>query len=653
MAFLSKYISYKYAPRWLILGIDGLIVVVSFWVASLLRFNFQLEAAFFQKLVWVTALVVVVRMLSFVAFKTYSGIIRFTSLEDGKRIFQSVVSSSVLLLLLNIVVNQANGSYLIPTSILVIDFLTTITLLFGFRVGIKVLYHFLLRSQGYPDKECRKVLIYGAGKSGLITKHTIDTDGDVNYDLVGFVDDDQDKRFKRLEGLTIYNTKKDFEHLIKEQQVDLLIFSIQEIAVQTKQRIIEWCLQKNVEVKSVPPANRWLNGELSFQQIQNVEIEDLLERDPIHIDQENIYEEITDKVVLISGASGSIGSELVRQVVPYNPAKIILVDQSESGLHEQALDLEEKYQFFKYYQVIADVRDNCLIEQIMDKYRPSIVFHAAAYKHVPILETNPGAAVCTNIHGTKVMADMAVRYNVAKFILISTDKAVRPTNVMGASKRIAEIYVQALNYFLDSMNEGPYTRFITTRFGNVLGSNGSVIPRFKKQIEEGGPVTVTHSQVTRYFMTIPEACQLVLEAGYIGKGAEIFLFDMGKSVRIYDLARKMIKLSGFEPEVDIPIKFTGLRPGEKLTEGLLSNDENAMPTHHHKITIASVANNNFEEMAPEIDELIQYVKDNADAYNIVRKMKAIVPEYKSQNSAFQTLDDPSNTPEAAQTSPDD
>ena len=653
MSFLTKYISYKYAPRWLILGLDGLIVVVSFWVASLLRFNFRLEADFFQKLIWLTALVLVIRMLIFVAFKTYSGIIRFTSLEDGKRIFQSVVSSSILLFLLNIVVQQANGNYLIPSSILVIDFLTTVTLLFGFRVGIKVLYHYLLQKQGFQDKDCRKVLIYGAGKSGLITKHAIDTDGEVNHDLVGFVDDDPDKRFKRLEGLTIYNTKKDLEHLIEEQQVDLLIFSIQEIAVQTKQQIIEWCLQKNVEVKSVPPANRWLNGELSVQQIQNVEIEDLLERDPIKIDQDNIYEEVTDKVVLVSGASGSIGSELVRQVVPYNPAKVILVDQSESGLHEQALELQEKYQFDNYFQVIADVRDNCLIERIMDEYRPSIVFHAAAYKQVPILETNPGAAVCTNIHGTKVMADMAVRYNVAKFILISTDKAVRPTNVMGASKRIAEIYVQSLNYFLDSMNEGPYTRFITTRFGNVLGSNGSVIPRFKKQIEEGGPVTVTHSQVTRYFMTIPEACQLVLEAGHIGKGAEIFLFDMGKCVRIYDLARKMIKLSGFEPEVDIPIKFTGLRPGEKLTEELLSNEENAMPTHHHKITIASVADNNFEEVAPKIDELIQYVKGDGDSYTIVRKMKAIVPEYISQNSAFQTLDDPSNAPETAATSPED
>ncbi len=647
MQGLSKYISHKYAPRWLILGIDGLIVILSFWIAALLRFNFQLEATFFHQLLWLTALVLLIRLLSFVGFRTYSGIIRFTSLEDGKRIFQAVVSGSLFLLAVNGVVQQVNGTFLIPSSIVVIDFLATISLLFGFRVGIKALYHYLLKRQGYNNQESRKVLIYGAGKSGLITKHAIDTDGEVNYDLVGFVDDDPDKRFKRLEGLTIYNTAKDLEALIEQHQVDLLIFSIQEIAVETKQGIIEWCLQKNVEVKSVPPANRWINGELSFQQIKNVEIKDLLERDPIHLDRDEIYEEITNRVVLVTGASGSIGSELVRQVIRYHPAKVILLDQSESGLHEQALELTEKCQFTNFEQVIADVRDNCRIERVMDTYRPSIVFHAAAYKHVPVLETNPGAAVYTNIHGTKVMADMAVRYNAAKFILISTDKAVRPTNVMGASKRIAEIYVQSLNYFLDSMNEGPYTRFITTRFGNVLGSNGSVIPRFKQQIEEGGPVTVTHSEVSRYFMTIPEACQLVLEAGYIGKGAEIFLFDMGKSVKIYDLARKMIKLSGFEPEVDIPIKFTGLRPGEKLTEEVLSQDENALPTHHEKITIACVANNNFEQVAPEIDGLIRYVREDGDNYGIVKRMKAIVPEYKSQNSEYQILDSQSNTPEAA------
>lgn len=637
MQTLTKYISHQYAPRWLILGIDSLIVIFSFVLATVLRYNFNLSAPFFNNLLWITFLVFLIRLLTFIFFKTYSGIIRFTSLEDGKRIFQAIVTSSLLLFTLNVLFFQVTKNFLIPSSILIIDFLATISIMFGFRVGIKVLYHKLLKQ---PQKKhaSRNVLIYGAGKSGLITKHAIETDGDVNYNLVGFVDDDREKRLKRLEGLTIYHTAKDLESVIQHKAVDLLIFSIQEIAVHTKQQTIEWCLQKDIEVKSVPPANRWINGELSSQQIQNVEIEDLLERDPIHLDRKEIYDEITDQHVLVTGASGSIGSELVRQLIPFQPAKLILLDCSESGLHDLFLELKEKLVFKDFEIVIGDVRDKNRVERIMQIYQPRIIFHAAAYKHVPVLENNPSEAVFTNVYGTKTMADMAVRYNVHKFILISTDKAVNPTNVMGASKRIAEMYVQSLNHFLDTMEEGKYTRFITTRFGNVLGSSGSVIPRFRKQIEEGGPVTVTHANISRYFMTIPEACQLVLEAGYMGKGSEIFLFDMGQSVRIYDLARKMIKLSGFEPETEIPIKFSGLRPGEKLTEEVLSSKENSLPTHHAKITIAAVEESDFEQIAPLIDELIHYANNNGDNYKIVKQMKTLVPEYKSQNSAYQVLD---------------
>ena len=602
-----------------------------------MRFNFNLNADFFDHLVFDAFVVAGVRLCFFIVFRTYSGIIRFTSLEDGQRIFKALVSGTLVLLAFNMVGYLATGSFLISTAILIIEFLATISMMFGFRVGVKLIYHKLLK-QSETDKTSRKVLIYGAGKSGLITKHAIDTDGEVSYELVGFVDDDPDKRFKRLEGLTIYNTAKDFEAIFEQHNVDLLIFSIQEIAAKTKQQTIEWCLQQGVEVKSVPPANYWINGELSSQQIKNVSINDLLERDPIQLDRNEIYREITDQYVLVTGATGSIGSELVRQILRFSPAKLILLDVSESGLHELTLELQEKWDFPDFDAVIADVRDSQRIQRVMKHYQPTMIFHAAAYKHVPVLETNPSEAVCTNIQGTKIMADMAIRYNAQKFILISTDKAVNPTNVMGASKRIAEIYAQSLNYFLNGMKAGSSTCFITTRFGNVLGSNGSVIPRFRKQIQEGGPVTVTHPDISRYFMTIPEACQLVLEAGYIGKGSEIFLFDMGESVRIYDMACKMIKLSGFEPEVDIPITFTGLRPGEKLTEEVLSNEENALPTHHQKITIARVANTDFEGVAPQIDELIRFAQQNGEGYGVVKRMKHLVPEYKSQNSAYQVLD---------------
>ena len=637
MERLTKYFSHRYAPRWLILGIDTCIVLVAVIGAALLRFNFNLNADFFDHLVFDAFVVAGVRLCFFIVFRTYSGIIRFTSLEDGQRIFKALVSGTLVLLSFNMVSYLATGSFLISTAILIIEFLATISMMFGFRVGVKLIYHKLLK-HSETDKTSRKVLIYGAGKSGLITKHAIDTDGEVSYELVGFVDDDPDKRFKRLEGLTIYNTAKDFEAIFEQHNVDLLIFSIQEIAAKTKQHIIEWCLQQGVEVKSVPPANYWINGELSSQQIKNVSINDLLERDPIQLDRNEIYREITDQYVLVTGATGSIGSELVRQILRFSPAKLILLDVSESGLHELTLELQEKWDFPDFDAVIADVRDSQRIQRVMKHYQPTMIFHAAAYKHVPVLETNPSEAVCTNIQGTKIMADMAIRYNAQKFILISTDKAVNPTNVMGASKRIAEIYAQSLNYFLNGMKAGSSTCFITTRFGNVLGSNGSVIPRFRKQIQEGGPVTVTHPDISRYFMTIPEACQLVLEAGYIGKGSEIFLFDMGESVRIYDMACKMIKLSGFEPEVDIPITFTGLRPGEKLTEEVLSNEENALPTHHQKITIARVANTDFEGVAPQIDELIRFAQQNGEGYGVVKRMKHLVPEYKSQNSAYQVLD---------------
>ena len=637
MQSIVRYISKKYAPRWLILGIDIAISAVSLFLASLLRFNFELGNDYFNSFIWVLLLFVIVRGFTFKVFKTYSGIIRFTSVEDGKRLFYAVASGTLVVMVVNYIAYHQLNNFLVPISILIIDFLATISLMTAFRIVVKLIYNRLIK--GPEDlKERKNVVIYGAGKSGLITKRTIDTDGEVAYKLIGFFDDDESKRNKTLEGVNIFNTKKDFTRFTQNNRIDLLILSIQEISVHRKQEIIEWCLSQGIKVKSVPPAEKWINGELSFKQIQNINIEDLLERDPIKLDRQEIFDEITDQVVMVTGASGSIGSELVRQILSFEPRKIVLVDISETALNDISLELKEKFDFENFSTIVGDIRNFKRMEKVIACYRPKIIFHAAAYKHVPILEINPTEAVSTNISGTKTMADLAVKYDVSKFIMISTDKAVNPTNVMGASKRIAEVYIQSLNRFLNSLGNEHYTRFITTRFGNVLGSNGSVIPRFRKQIEEGGPVTVTHPEISRYFMTIPEACQLVIEAGYIGNGAEVFLFDMGRSVRIYDLARKMIKLSGFEPDQDIQITYTGLRPGEKIMEEVLSTQENSLPTHHEKIMIASVCEYSFQDVSRKIQNLIDFAKSNDDDFEIVRRMKLIVPEYKSRNSEYEKID---------------
>jgi FlaA1/EpsC-like NDP-sugar epimerase len=380
----------------------------------------------------------------------------------------------------------------------------------------------------------------------------------------------------------------------------------------------------------VPPVTNWINGELSFNQIKSIKIEDLLERDPIKLDDLAISAQLKNKVVLITGAAGSIGSELARQCANYSPKKIYLLDQAESPLHELELEFNEKFKDTAFEVVIADIRNIERLKHVFNSFQPQIVFHAAAYKHVPMMENNPSESIFTNILGTKNTADLANEFKVERFVFVSTDKAVNPTNVMGASKRIAEIYIQ-------SLGKKSQTKFITTRFGNVLGSNGSVIPRFKKQIEEGGPITITHPDITRYFMTIPEASQLVLEAGSIGKGGEIFVFNMGKSVKILDLARKMILLSGLKENRDIKIIFTGLRPGEKLFEELLADTENTLPTHHDQILIGKVREYDYEEVKNIINELIKLFNTQNNEL-IVQRMKDLVPEFKSNNSVFQKLD---------------
>jgi FlaA1/EpsC-like NDP-sugar epimerase len=428
--------------------------------------------------------------------------------------------------------------------------------------------------------------------------------------------------------------KNKLPELIKENEIELVIISIQKISPLKKNEITDICLENNIKVLTVPPVTNWINGELSFNQIKSIKIEDLLERDPIKLDDDLINAQLKNKTILITGAAGSIGSELARQCATYSPKKIYLLDQAESPLHELELELTDKFSSNNFETVIADIRNKDRLENVFKSFIPELVFHAAAYKHVPMMENNPSESILTNILGTISLARLSVEFQVKKFVMVSTDKAVNPTNVMGASKRIAEIFVQSLNKKIKSETS---TQFITTRFGNVLGSNGSVIQLFKKQLQNGGPLTITHPDVTRFFMTIPEACQLVLEAGMMGKGGEIFIFDMGKSVKIIDLAKNMIKLAGLELGKDINIATTGLRPGEKLYEELLNDSESTIPTHHEKIMIASVREYDFELVEKNITELITLFKTQQND-KIVGKMKELVPEYISNNSPFEKLD---------------
>ncbi len=623
---IQMFLTRHNMPRWLIFLIDILFVVFSLFIAYMLRFNFHVPAIEIQSWPHVFLLVLIVRGVSFLAFKTFAGIIRFTSTEDAVRIFLVVMGGSLLFSAGNVIFYYfINGKYLIPFSIIIIEFMAVVLLMITFRVVIKIAYLEMMNPSGARNK----VIIFGAGEAGLITKRMLDRDMGIRYKVIGFIDEDKNKIGKKLEGVNISGLEK-LNDLLREDIVDILIISVQRLKPEKKQVIVEACMPYQTKVLTVPPVSGWINGELSFNQIKKIRIEDLLERDEIKLDDDKISHEISGKVIMVTGASGSIGSELVRQIMTFHPEKIILIDQAESAMFDLENELMGKYEYRNFEIAIADISNEARMDHAFALFKPKIVYHAAAYKHVPMMENNPSEAVFTNIKGTKIIADLSVKYGVEKFIMISTDKAVNPTNVMGASKRIAEIYVQ-------SLNKKTTTQFITTRFGNVLGSNGSVVTLFKKQIEQGGPVTVTHPEVIRYFMTIPEACRLVLEAGMMGTGGEIFLFDMGKPVKIVDLAKNMIRLSGLEIDKDIQIKFTGLRPGEKLYEELLNDAENTLPTHHPQIMIGKVREYDFDPVFSEIEQLISLF-DKQDNMSIVKKMKAIVPEFKSRNSVYEELD---------------
>jgi len=621
-----EFLFQRNMPRWIIFFIDICICLFSLILAYLVRFNFNIPQVEIEATPVVFSFVLGVRAISFYVSKIYQGIVKYTGSQDVQRIFVVISIGSVVFMIANILSYRFfNEHFIVPFSIVIIEYMSSAFLMISLRIMFKALYSEIVNS----NKENSSVIIFGAGESGLITKRTLDRDGGTKYKVLAFIDDNPKKYGKKMEGVGIYGVNK-LKELLKDNNVEHLIISVQSLSPARKQEIVDICLDYNTKVLNVPPISNWINGELSFKQIKKIKIEDLLERDPIQLDKEAIKKRISGKIVLVSGAAGSIGSEIVRQAIRFQPRKIILVDQAESPLYDIELELFEKYKEQSYEIVIGDVRNKDRMDNVFRTFNPQIVFHAAAYKHVPMMENNPSESILTNVLGTKTLADLAVDYKVEEFVMISTDKAVNPTNVMGASKRIAEIYTQALG-------KKTNTKFITTRFGNVLGSNGSVIPRFHQQIENGGPVTITHPNITRYFMTIPEACQLVLEAAALGNGGEVFVFDMGRSVKIVDLAKKMILLSGLILDKDIRITYTGLRPGEKLYEELLTNEENTLPTHRKQILIAKVKEYDFEIVSKTIQELINLF-DRQDNLSIVKKMKTLVPEYKSNNSIYETLD---------------
>ncbi len=627
--YLRKLFS-RHTPRWIVFNIDLMVVAFSFVFSYSIIRNLQFETFTTQDILIPLMLMLLFKATSIVITKSYKGIIKYTSIQDASRIFVAMTMSTFAFVLVRRYL-QSNHDVLIVArrSIIIMDYLISLVLLTSLRVCYKMIYRRINRIQ---HNYLQSTIIYGAGHTGLMAKRSIDADMSSNLKVVAFLDDNRLLAGKSAEGVPIYNFNKKFDFVVDKYKPKELIIAIPNIPGFKKKKVIELGLQHNLVIKNVPPIDKWINGEFTFKQIKNVNVADLLGREPINLENKNIKSALTGKVVLVTGAAGSIGSEIAKQCLEYNPKYLVLLDQAETPLYELEYRLGSK----NTEVVIGDVANEGRMEKVFKAFSPDVVFHAAAYKHVPLMEDNPYEALNTNVFGTRILANMAVKYSVDKFVFVSTDKAVNPTNIMGASKRMAEIYVQSYNNIL-ALNDDNHTKFITTRFGNVLGSNGSVIPRFREQIEQGGPITVTHPDITRYFMTIPEACQLVLEAGAMGNGGEIYIFDMGESVKIVDLAKKMIKLSGFQVGKDIEIVYTGLRPGEKLTEELLNQKERTIGTHHPKIMVAKVRKFNFDEVNESISSLVKH-KDNLTNKLIVSTMKQMVPEYISNNSIYEDLD---------------
>lgn len=630
---IDKFMSNRYIPTWVIASIDAAIVILSVFISGFLIdikeqwFNFPFDNYSIRFIV----LTVCCTILSLHLFKIHRSVIRYSSFSDMMRILLAISSTAVLILIGNFLYKLNYDKDYIPKELILVNACVCFIGLFMFRMFVRWLFEKAYKA-GVNTELNTQVIIFGAGRTGTATANTL-VSASRKYYIKGFIDDDPNLRGKTIMGQKIYPRDKQ-EYLIKYKDVDQLIIATNRISTERKNEIFELCHANGVKVLTVPPIKTWTDGKLQDHQIKEIQLEDLLGRAEITINRDLIEQQISGKTILISGAAGSIGSEIVRQLAKFS-VRLVLLDQAETPMYHIENELNDKFPTVEKDIVIASVTDQNRLREIFNKYKPQVVFHAAAYKHVPMMEREPYQAANNNIIGTKYIADISMENMVEKFIMISTDKAVNPTNVMGASKRYAEIYIQHLNLL-----SGNKTKFITTRFGNVLGSNGSVIPRFKEQIRLGGPVTVTHPDITRYFMTIPEASRLVLEAGTMGNGGEIFLFDMGEPVKILSLAERMIKLSGLKPEEQIKITFSGLRPGEKLYEELLTKKEDILPTYHKKIYIAKTEVVNSEEIdncMEELQTILSENKENQDI-NIVRNIKRLVKTFKSNNSVYEELD---------------
>ena len=622
-------------PRWIIVLIDLVIYSLSALVGYLLRLNFNVENLYAYNFLQGIIIFTLAGLISSLVTRSFAGIIRYTGIQDTLRVLYASLLTLVIALGINSISENA-----IPYSIAAIAFFVSVVALTSYRLLVKELFSFY---RTIP-KVSKKIVIFGAGQSGMITKQLLDNDTSTNVKVIGFLEDNPRKIGNVLSGVRIYSARNDFEKVVIKNNPSELIIATTSMSLDRKNELVDQCLEFGIKVSTVPSADQWIGGEFGIDQIHEVKIEDLLGRNPISLKNKFVNQELSGRSILITGAAGSIGSELVRQIVRYNPAKLILLDQSESGLFEIENEIRELRSLGESLVCyVADVTNRERVRRLFSQYKPEFVFHAAAYKHVPMMEINVPEAIECNLLGTRNLADLSVEYDVRKFVMISTDKAVNPTSVMGATKRAAEIYVQSLNNLLSEIEADSPTRFITTRFGNVLGSNGSVIPIFKKQIQKGGPITVTHPDITRYFMTIPEACSLVLEAGVMGNGGEIFVFDMGKSIKIVDLAKRMIQLSGLKEGKDIDIVFSGLRPGEKLYEELLDDKENTMSTHHPKIMIAKVRSLDFSKVKShysDLEGLIYSSPSSGDDIDMkmVKVLKSLIQEYRSKESKFTMLD---------------